>query len=130
MFKAKDVGTRMVITTRPDMPIYDAMRLLASRNITGLPVVDADLNLVGVLSEKDVLKLLYETADRSDHTVADYMNTKVVTLDANASLTDLCDCLIDGSFRRVPLTEDGKLYAIAGTSDVIRGILRVERQAV
>jgi CBS domain-containing protein len=58
------------------------------------------------------------------------MNTEVVTLDANASLTDLCDCLIDGSFRRVPLTEDGKLYAIAGTSDVIRGILRVERQAV
>jgi len=130
MFKAEDVGTRMVITTRPDMPIYDAMRLITNRNITGLPVVDADLNLVGVLSEKDVLKLLYETADRSDHTVADYMSTKVVTLDANSTLVDLCDCLIDGNFRRVPLTEDGKLCAIAGTSDVIRGILRVERQAV
>ena len=54
MFKAKDVGTKMVITTRPDMPIYDAIRLMTSRNITGLPVVDADLNLIGVLSEKDV----------------------------------------------------------------------------
>jgi len=130
MFKAKDVGTKMVITARSDMPIYDAIRLISNRNITGLPVVDADLNLVGILSEKDVLKLLYETADRSDQTVADYMKTEVVTLDANATLIDLCDCLIDASFRRVPLTEDGKLYAIASTSDVIQGILRVKRQVL
>jgi CBS domain-containing protein len=130
MFKAKDVGTKMVITTRPDMPIYDAIRLISNRSITGLPVVDADLNLVGVLSEKDVLMLLYETADRSDQTVADYMKTEVVTLDTSATLIDLCDCLIDSNFRRVPLTEDGKLYAIASTSDVIQGILRVKRQAL
>jgi CBS domain-containing protein len=130
MFKAKDVGTKMVITARPDMPIYDAIRLISNRNITGLPVVDADLNLVGMLSEKDVLKLLYETADRSGQTVADYMESEVVTLDAEATLIDLCDCLIDSSFRRVPLIEDGKLYAIASRSDVIQGILRVKRQAL
>ncbi len=130
MFKAKDVGTEMVIAARPDMPIYDAIRLMSNRNVTGLPVVDADLNLVGILSEKDVLKLLYETADRSDQIVADYMKTDVTTLDADATLIDLCDCLIDGSFRRVPLTKDGKLYGIASTSDVIQGILRVKRQAL
>ncbi len=130
MFKAKDVGRKMVITTRADMPIYDAIRLMSDRNITGLPVVDADLNLCGILSEKDVLKLLYKTIDGSDQTVADYMKTEVVALDASATLTDLCDCLIDGSFRSVPLTEDGKLCAIASTSDAIQGILRVKRQAL
>jgi len=80
--------------------------------------------------EKDVLKLLYKTIDGSDQTVADYMKTEVVALDASATLTDLCDCLIDGSFRSVPLTEDGKLCAIASTSDAIQGILRVKRQAL
>lgn len=130
MFKAKDVGTKMVITTRPDMPIYDAIRLMTSRNITGLPVVDADLNLIGVLSEKDVLKLLYETADRSDQKVSDYMDTNVVTIDTNATLIDLCDCLMGSGFRVVPLIEDGKLRAIASRSDVIQGILRVKRQAL
>ena len=130
MFKAIDAATKMVITTRPEAPIYDAIRIMASRNITGLPVVDADLNVVGVLSEKDVLKLLYDTLDRADQTVADYMSTHVVTLDTNATLIDLCDCLMSGNFRRVPITEDGKLCAIASISDVIQGILRVKRQAL
>jgi len=129
MFKAIDAATKMVITTRPEAPIYDAIRIMASRNITGLPVVDADLNVVGVLSEKDVLKLLYDTLDRADQTVADYMSTHVVTLDTNATLIDLCDCLMSGNFRRVPITEDGKLCAIASISDVIQGILRIKRQA-
>ncbi|MEK7994979.1 MAG: CBS domain-containing protein [Planctomycetota bacterium] len=129
MFKAIDAATKMVITTRPEAPIYDAIRIMASRNITGLPVVDADLNVVGVLSEKDVLKLLYDTLDRADQTVADYMSTPVVTLDTKATLIDLCDCLMSGNFRRVPITEDGKLCAIASISDVIQGILRIKRQA-
>jgi CBS domain-containing protein len=129
MFKAIDAATKMVITTRPEAPIYDAIRIMAGRNITGLPVVDADLNVVGVLSEKDVLKLLYDTLDRADQTVAGYMSSRVVTLDRNATLIDLCDCLMSGNFRRVPITEDGKLCAIASVSDVIQGILRIKHQA-
>jgi len=130
MFNVMDVATKTVISTRPEAAIYDAIRIMANRNIICLPVVDADLNMVGVLSEKDVLRLLYETRDRADQTVADYMSTKVVSLDANANLIDLCDCLVDSTFRSVPITEDGKLCAIASRSDLIRGILRVKHQAL
>ena len=52
MFKTKDVMTKSIICARPEMPIYDAVRLLAGRSITGMPVVDNELNLIGVLSEK------------------------------------------------------------------------------
>jgi CBS domain-containing protein len=130
MFKASDVAKKMVITTRPDTPIYDAIRLMANRNLSGLPVVDAELNLVGVLSERDVLRLLYETVDRVDQTVGDYMSTQVACLDVNASLIDLCDQLIDSSTRVIPLTENGKLAAVASRSDLIQGILRVKGQAI
>jgi len=130
MFKASDVAKKMVITIRPDTPIYDAIRLMANRNLTALPVVDAELNLLGVLAEKDVLRLLYETADRAEQTVADYMSTSVPSLDSNASLIDLCDQLMDSSSRVVPLTENGKLCAIASRSDLIQGILRVKGQAI
>jgi CBS domain-containing protein len=130
MFKASDVAKKMVITTRPDTPIYDAIRLMANRNLTALPVVDAQLNLVGVLSERDVLRLLYETVDRVDQTVADYMSTQVTCLDVNASLIDLCDQLIDSGSRVIPLTENGKLAAVASRSDLIQGILRVKGQAI
>lgn len=130
MFKASDVAKKMVITIRPDTPIYDAIRLMANRNLTALPVVDAELNLLGVLAEKDVLRLLYETADRAEQTVADYMSTSVPSLDSSASLIDLCDQLMDSSSRVVPLTENGKLCAIASRSDLIQGILRVKGQAI
>jgi CBS domain-containing protein len=130
MFKANDVAKKMVITTRPDTPIYDAIRLMANRNLTALPVLDADLKLVGVLSEKNVLRLLYETVDRADQTVADYMSTQILSLDVNASLIDLCDQLMDSHARVVPLTENGTLAAIASRSDLIQGILRVKGQAI
>ncbi len=130
MFEVMDIATKMVIAARPEMPIYDAIRLMSDRNITGLPVVDADLNLVGVLSEKDVLKLLYETLDRADQTVDDYMSTDFISLDENATLTDLCDCIIDGNLWKVPITEDGKLRAIASRSDIIQGILRIKHQSL
>ena len=130
MFKASDVAKRMVITVRPDTPIYDAIRLMANRNLTALPVVDENLSLIGVLSEKNVLRLLYETTDRADQTVADYMSDDVSSLDMNASLIDLCDQLIDSGPRVMPLTENGKLCAIASRSDLIQGILRVKGQAI
>ena len=130
MFKVMNVAMKMVVTTRPEAPIYDAIRVLANRNITDMPVVDADLNLVGILSERDVLELLSEIRDRADQTVADYMCTDVFSLDVNANLIDLCDCLVNNNFRSVPITENGKLHAIATRGDVIQGILRVKNQAI
>jgi len=129
MFKAMDIATKMVVTTKPETPIYDAIRLLANRNISQLPVLDADLNLVGILSEKDVLELLYETRDNTRQTVADYMDTNISSLDVSANLIDLCDSLMNNELRSIPVTKDGKLCAIASRADVIRGILRVKNQA-
>ncbi len=130
MFKAKDIMTKTVVCTRPEMPIYDAIRLLAHRNITGLPVVDADLNLVGLLSEKDVLKMLYATEDHEGQSVSDYMTSDTISFDVNDSLIDLCDCLIDKPFRRVPIVEDGKLMGVTSRSDVIKAILKLKHQEI
>ncbi|NLH18317.1 MAG: CBS domain-containing protein [Phycisphaerae bacterium] len=128
MFKTRDFMTQAVICTREDMPIYDAIRILANRNITALPVVDEDLRLVGLVSEKDVLRLLYDKEDRVEKTVADYMNRKIISFDVNANLIDICDCLMQYPFRRIPITERGRLAGIASTSDVIRAILKLKHQ--
>ncbi len=128
MFKVKDFMTQSVVCTRDDMPIYDAIRILANRNITALPVVDADLRLVGLLAEKDVLRILYDKEDRVDLTVADFMNSRVVSFDCNANLVDICDCLMENPYRRVPITEKGRLVGIASTSDAIRAILKLKHQ--
>jgi CBS domain-containing protein len=128
MFKAHEIMTEAVICARPDMPIYDAIRLLSHRRLTGLPIVDEDLNLVGLLSEKDVLKVMYTPDDHDEHTVGDYMTEAVVCFDVDESLVDVCDSLIDNHFRRVPITKDGKLVGITSRSDVIDAILKLKHQ--
>ena len=130
MFRTKDIMTRGVICARPEMPIYDAVRLLAHRRITGMPVVDEELNLVGVLSEKDVLRMLYDTEDSIDQQVSDYMNFGAVSLDINDTLIDLCDIMTQNIFRRVFITEEGKLAGVVSRSDVIHAILQIKHQTV
>jgi CBS domain-containing protein len=128
MFKAHDIMTEAVICTYPDMPIYDAIRLLSRRRLTGLPVVDEDLKLVGLLSEKDVLRIMNASDDHSENTVSDYMTTKVVSFDVNDNLIDLCDSIMENNFRRVPITKDGQLMGIVSGSNLINAILKLKHQ--
>jgi CBS domain-containing protein len=128
MFKVKDIMIQPVVSVNPDMPIYDAIRLLASRNVSGLPVVDADLRLVGLLSEKDVLSLLYQNQDPSQKTVEEYMSKSVVSFDVNDNVVALCDCLEHNAFRRIPITQNGRLTGIVSRSDVIRIILSLRHE--
>ncbi len=129
MFKVRDFMVSPVITTTPETPIFDAIRLLASRNLSGLPVVDHELCLVGLLSEKDVLHLFNEHEDSQDMTVQDLMTAAPVSFQATDSLVDLCDCLEQNSFRRVPITQDGRLVGVVSRSDLIKAILKIKRQA-
>ena len=59
MFKAKNIMTKEVISVKKDTPIYEAVELLAKNEVTGIPVVKDDMTLVGILTEKDVLRLFY-----------------------------------------------------------------------
>ena len=128
MFKAKEIMAQPVITVTPDMPIYDAVRLLTARNLSALPVVDEDLHLQGMLSEKDVLSLLYEHQDFSDKLVSDFMIAEVISFDVSNSLIDLCDCFETHRIRRVPITENGRLTGVVNRSDVIDAILAIKRE--
>lgn len=126
MFTAKDIMTEEVIRVRPETPVYDAIELLVENEITGMPVVDDESNLVGVLSEKDVLAMLYAMEDSTGQTVGDYMSTGVVSLDVNANLTNLCDCLMQNVFRRVLITDNGKLAGVVSRSDMIKIVLKIK----
>lgn len=128
MFKARDIMSTKVICARPEMPIYEAIRLLTRSNITGLPVVDDELKLVGIFSEKDVLQLLYDTKDDSTLMVKDFMSTSVVSFGENSSVIELCDCLLHKPFRRVPITQQGMLVDIISRTDVTEAILKLKHQ--
>ncbi len=123
MFKAKSIMTRDVHSVRVNTPILEAMQVLLDNNISGLPVVSDDMRLVGVVSEKDMLKMLYEPNDITV-AVSEVMTHDPVAFDENDSLTDICECLIDNPFRRVFILSEGKLAGLISRTDIIRFILK------
>ena len=131
MFRAKDIMVSAVISVKPETETYEAIRLLVENNITGLPVVNDDMTLAGIVSEKDVLKLLYYNGDGTDENVATvekYMTKKVISFDENENLIEICDSFIKNHFRRVPILSKGKLIGIISRRDIIKYILHLRHK--
>ena len=120
--------SRNLVVVHSDDPLTDAALLLVEHKISGLPVVDDDMILVGIVTEKDVLKLLIEVD--SDKRVGDYMTTDVKSFDESSSVHDICAHLFLHNIKRVPIVMDGKLVGIVSRRDVIREILRIRGRIV
>jgi len=120
-----DIMTKDVVTVRPDTPVLEAVELIANHDISGLPVVDDEMNLIGILSEKDVIGLLTLEDDEYEKTVADFMTQPALYFEQDEDLLDICDFLKKNVFRRVPITNNGKLVGIISIRDVLEFILRL-----
>ncbi len=128
MLETKDVMTKEVICIGKDMPIVEAIRLMASKNVTGIPVVDDDMTLIGILSEQDVLRLFHTFDDEKNRTVNEFMTQPAIHFEEDERLLDVCYCLRDNSIRRVPVTSDGKVVGVISRSDIIKCILQLCEQ--
>ncbi len=120
---ARDFMKQGLITVSRDASIYKAMTLLADNKVTGLPVVDENFKLEGVVTERDFLKLMH-TPDFQPGPVEEYMTTDIKSFTRDDTLYDICDCLIENDFRRVPILDDGRLVGIVSRFDIIDTILR------
>ena len=123
MLKAKDIMTREVVSTSRDTSAVQVMKILLEKEIAGMPVVDEDMTLVGIITEKDLLGLFQEGQDVKNKTVADYMTEPAVNFDENEELYDIWRCLLDVTFRRVPVTSKGKVVGIVSRPDVLKFVM-------
>ena len=113
-----------VICIKRQAPVIDAIRVMSKNNITGIPVVEDEMTLVGILTEKDVLRLFYTNDDLTKETVNSFMTQPAVYFDENEALGDVCECLMNYFLRRVPVTSKGKVVGIISRADIIKYILR------
>ena len=128
MLETRNVMTKKVICIGKNTPIVEAIRLMASKNVTGIPVVEDDMTLVGILSEQDVLRLFHTFEDEKDRTVNEFMTQPAVHFEEDERLLDVCYCLRDNSIRRVPVTSNGKVVGVISRSDIIKCILQLCEQ--
>ena len=125
MSEISDIMSTNVVTVSPDMTILEATNVLTKHDITGLPVVDRKKRLLGIVSEKDLLRLAYGlkthtyASDDSPKTVEDVMTKEVVAFDEEDRISDVIKCLTEEDFRRVPILSGGKLVGIISRRDLL-----------
>jgi len=125
LLEAKDIMIRKVLCITQDTPVVDAIRLLVKNHITGVPVVEEDMTLLGILSEQDVLRLFHTHDDEKDRTVCDFMTHPAIHFEENEPLLDVCFCLRDNSIRRVPVTSNGKVVGVISRADILKCIVEL-----
>lgn len=115
---------KYLITFQPDTDIYYAIEMLINRSISGAPVVTGKDQLVGILSEKDCLKvmMLIGMHRMPPGTVAEYMSPEVETIDPGKSMLDAVELFQKTVFRRFPVVDGKKLVGLISRRDVLRAI--------
>jgi CBS domain-containing protein len=123
----KDYMSTSLVTFTPDMDVMTAIAVLVERGISGAPVVDRLGNLVGMLSEKDCLKVALSAGYHGEWggRVAEFMSHNAVTVDVNASVLDVAKKFIESPFKRFPVVDENELVGQISRADVLRAIAAV-----
>lgn len=122
--RARDYMVRDVVTFAPDTDVMDAISVLVEHAISGAPVVDDHGNLVGLLSEKDCLKVALEAGYYGERAgpVGQYMSRKVDTIEADMPIADVARMFLDTTRRRFPVMDGTRLVGQISRRDVLRAI--------
>lgn len=124
---AQSVMKTHIFTIPADRHPAEAIQLMIEHRISGVPVVDAEGNLEGIITEKDVLRLLYEPEGAITQ-VRDLMTAPVRGFQMDDPLENVCDCLMANTFRRVPILKGTRLVGLISRADLMPAIMEVARE--
>jgi CBS domain-containing protein len=119
MISISDIMSTDLKTVTPTTPIYEALDLLAKNRVSGLPVVDNFNQVVGIITEKDVLRILIDKNLDVKKLVYDYMSREVICFTEDDDAIDICKFFLRNNIRRVPIVRDGKLVGVVSRRDIV-----------
>ncbi len=125
----KDYMVASLITFTPDMDVMEAIDILVKNRISGAPVIDDRGNLVGLLSEKDCMKVAVQAGyyEELGGRVEDFMTTQVITVESESNVLDLAKMFIEKSPRRYPVVEDNRLVGQISRRDALRAFMEINK---
>lgn len=112
-----------VTTIRPEQTIKEIVELLAKLNIGVLVVVDANDKLLGIVSERDVVRDLARGGDTLSKPVSQIMTQHVVTGSPQDDLRSVLQTMVQKNFRHLPIVENGKLVGLIAIRDAVKAQL-------
>jgi CBS domain-containing protein len=112
---------REVISVQPHRTLAEVISTLTEKRIGAVAVMGADGALVGILSERDIIRALGERgAAALESPVSRAMTAKVVTCRTQTSIDELMELMTSGRFRHVPVVEDGRVVGMVSIGDVVK----------
>ena len=149
--KAADVMVRNVITVGPDACVQDVAHILLTTRISGVPVVDSNGELVGIVSEGDLMRRAEAGTDRRrpwwlaiftgkeglamefirEHSrkIADVMTREVITAAPDTPLWRIANLLEKNAIKRVPIVKDGKVVGIVSRANLLQALASLSKRA-
>ena len=129
-YSIKEFMAKQLITFQSDTPIETAMESFLENKISGAPVLDNQGKLVGVLSEKDCMRTLFESSyyNNLGGFVREYMSTDLKTINIHDTLSNVADEFIKSRFRRFPVMEADKLVGQISRRDILRAIVKLSNE--
>ena len=148
MLKAKDIMTVNVVTAKPETTVEELARLLIEHKISGVPVVDGDDQLVGVVTENDLIKknarlhiptiirlfdayFLLNSDKVEDEikkmvagTVDEICNKDIVSLTEETTLEEIATIMSEKKIHLLPVLRDGQVVGIVGKADIVKSMTK------
>lgn len=121
---------RDVYAVTPDTTVYEALELMAAKNIGALVVLDGD-GLIGIFSERDYARRLALEGKRSRETpVKEIMTEVVATVTSSHSMKDCMEFMTHSRVRHLPVVENGRLIGLVSIGDVVKSIMSYQEHMI
>ena len=127
MLTARDIMTDRVVTIGPDAFLQEAIEVILAMQVSGLPVVDANGKLIGIITEFALLTTAYD-ATTACETVGQHMTVDVLTVNADDPIRKVADQFIVHRVRRVPVLDKGRIVGLITRRDVLKAVFESEPQ--
>ena len=128
--KVSDYMTTNLITFTPDQSIESVIQALIKHRISGGPVVNANKELIGIISEGDCIKQIsesrYYNMPIQDQTIEKHMVKNVETIDGNMNIFDAANMFLETKRRRFPIVEAGKLVGQISQKDILKAAMEMK----
>jgi CBS domain-containing protein len=120
-----------VVTVEPKASLTETVKMLASKRIGAVVVTGLDRRVIGILSERDIVRAIGERGPQVlDETVDSVMTRKVVTCAEADTVGAIMERMTAGKFRHLPVVEDGRLAGIISIGDVVKSRLEeIEKES-
>ncbi|HQH27673.1 MAG TPA: CBS domain-containing protein [Oligoflexia bacterium] len=115
-----------IVSISPSSTLYDAVKLLTERRVSSLLVLGEDSALIGIISERDILRTAYNVREKLFEMQVRHVMTpreKMILGSEDNTIQDVMEIMTNNRIRHLPIMESGKLLGIISIGDVVKGQL-------